>query len=94
MVIKILISGLWFWDKPITIEEKYFTGASALLETGRFKSRMEKLQKILDECLNGNLVYIVLSGARKKEGIRKIKIRPIAQKGELLFQASEQLGKQ
>lgn len=94
MVIKILISGLWFWDKPITIEEKHFTGASALLETGRFKSRMEKLQKILDECLNGNLVYIVLSGARKKEGIRKIKIRPIAQKGELLFQASEQLGKQ
>jgi SAM-dependent methyltransferase len=55
---------------------------------------MEKLQAICMECLNELLVQIVLSGARQKEGPQKIKIRPITQKGTLLFQASEQWGKQ
>ena len=48
---------------------------------------MDKLQKVLEECLNENLVQIVFSGARYKEGIQKIKIRPIEQKGRVLFQA-------
>lgn len=55
---------------------------------------MEKLKEILDSCLNETLVHIVLSGARKKEGVQKIKVRPVRQKGKLLFQASEQRGKQ
>lgn len=55
---------------------------------------MDKLQKVLEECLNENLVQIVFSGARYKEGIQKIKIRPIEQKGRVLFQASKQKGKQ
>lgn len=55
---------------------------------------MEKLQEILYSCLNESLVHIVLSGARQKEGVQKIKIRPIKQREKLLFQASEQKGKQ
>ena len=55
---------------------------------------MEKLQEILYSCLNESLVHIVISGARQKEGVQKIKIRPIKQRGKLLFQASEQRGKQ
>lgn len=55
---------------------------------------MEKLQEILKDCLNEDLVHIVLSGARKKDGIQKIKVRPVEQKGRLLFQASELRGKQ
>ena len=55
---------------------------------------MDKLQKVLEECLNENLVQIVFSGARYKEGIQKIKIRPIEQKGRVLFQASKKKGKQ
>ena len=55
---------------------------------------MEKLQKILIDCLNEQLIHIILSGARKKEGSAKIKIRPVRQKETLMFQAAEQRGQQ
>lgn len=55
---------------------------------------MEKLREILGDCLGENLVHIVLSGARGQEEVQKVKIRPVRQKGNLLFQASEQRGKQ
>lgn len=55
---------------------------------------MEKLREILGDCLGESLVHIVLSGARGQEEVQKVKIRPVRQKGNLLFQASEQRGKQ
>ena len=55
---------------------------------------MEKLREILGDCLGESLVHIVLSGARGQEEVQKVKIRPVMQKGNLLFQASEQRGKQ
>lgn len=55
---------------------------------------MEKLREILEDCLGESLVHIVLSSARGQGEIQKVKIRPVRQKGNLLFQASEQRGKQ
>lgn len=63
-------------------------------QTGENRNRMEKLREILYDCLSESLVHIVLSGARRKNDIQKIKIRPVKQRGKLLFQASEQKGKQ
>lgn len=55
---------------------------------------MEKLKEILDSCLDEKLIQLVLSGARDKKGASKVKVRPIRQRGRLIFQASEQRGKQ
>lgn len=55
---------------------------------------MEKLREILEDCLGESLVHIVLSSARGQGEVQKVKIRPVRQKGNLLFQASEQRGKQ
>ncbi len=55
---------------------------------------MEKVRDILAECASDKLVHMVLSGARKKEGPAKVRIRPIQQRGRLAFQASRQEGKQ
>lgn len=55
---------------------------------------MEKLRNILIDCLDELLTHIVVSGARRKEGISKVKIRPVKQKGNLVFQTAELQGKQ
>ncbi len=55
---------------------------------------MEKLQKVLNDCMNEKLIHMVFSDARKKDGSSKIKVRPMEQKGHLIFQASEVKGKQ
>jgi len=55
---------------------------------------MNELTRILKECINDNLIHMVLSGAREKDHISKIKIRPIRHREQLLFQTSEQRGKQ
>lgn len=55
---------------------------------------MEELKKILTDHINGTLIQLVISGAKKKDGPSKIKVRPVKQKDEILFQASEQRGKQ
>ncbi len=56
---------------------------------------MEEIRKLLEECLDGGLYRIVLSGAKKKEDAgQKKKVRPVMVKGELLFQVSSYVGKQ
>lgn len=56
---------------------------------------MEEIRKLLEECLNGSLYQIVLSGAKKKEDAgRKKKVRPVMMKGALLFQVSSYVGTQ
>ena len=55
---------------------------------------MENLYHTLEDCLCDKLLQAVISGARKKDGPSKIKIRPIMKKNELLFQSAAQVGKQ
>ena len=47
---------------------------------------MENLQEILEDSLNINFVRAVISNPRVKEGILKVKVRPIEKQGELYFQ--------
>lgn len=49
---------------------------------------MEELKQFLNENINIDLISIVISGARKKEGISKVKIRPIALKGKIVYQSA------
>jgi len=49
---------------------------------------MEQLSALLDDILTFDLVQATVSGARKKGGVLKIKIRPVVLKDELVFQAS------
>ncbi len=47
---------------------------------------MEELRKLLSECLNIDFLSATLSNPKKKDGITKIKVRPLLKRGELLFQ--------
>ena len=54
----------------------------------------EALRNALDFFLNEHLIQIILSNPCSPEGPVKSKIRPLLLKGELVFQAQEQVGKQ
>lgn len=47
---------------------------------------MDKLKSLLEETLNIDFVRAVVSNPRSKEGILKIKVRPVMLHGELYFQ--------
>ena len=51
-------------------------------------------KEILTGCMNEQLAKIIISGPRKKDGVRKIEIRPILLKEKLMFQASAYTEKQ
>lgn len=53
---------------------------------------MEQLEKILNDGINENLYQIVLSNPRAKDGVQKIKIRPVLVKGALEFQETSYVG--
>lgn len=53
---------------------------------------MTEIQQILDKYLDKNLRQIVISGARKRDGIFKIRIRPVLIKEKLMFQCTKTLG--
>lgn len=61
---------------------------------------MDKLEALLLQILNENLKQIVISGPKKNSGadqghfVRKIQIRPVLLKGQLLFQAASYTEKQ
>ena len=55
---------------------------------------MEELRNLLIECMNESLRNMVISGARTKDGISKVRIRPILQKNEVKFQSAARKGKQ
>ena len=44
---------------------------------------MKNLREYLEEQINENLIQAVLSAGRNKDGISKIKIRPIRLKGQI-----------
>ncbi|MFV0364505.1 MAG: class I SAM-dependent methyltransferase [Suipraeoptans sp.] len=47
---------------------------------------MNELNKIIRDSINDDLIYIYISGPRDKQGISKIKIRPILIKHQVKFQ--------
>ena len=49
---------------------------------------MNNLREYLEEQINENLIQAVLSASRNKNGISKVKIRPIRLKGQICYQAS------
>lgn len=49
---------------------------------------MEELRALLEECLDAELLHIVVSGQRTKEAIQKIKVRPLQGRSGLVFQAA------
>ncbi len=61
---------------------------------------MDKLEALLLQILNENLKQIIISGPKKNSGadqghfVRKIQIRPVLLKGQLLFQAASYTEKQ
>lgn len=48
---------------------------------------MEELRLLLEDITDENLLHIVLSGQKSDEAIQKIRIRPLQQRGQLIFQA-------
>ena len=54
----------------------------------------EALVGALEEFLNEGLERVILSSPADGEEIRKVRIRPILLRGELVFQAEEQRGTQ
>lgn len=55
---------------------------------------MQQVRQLLEESLNKELYQIVISNARNKEKLSKVKIRPVLVKGELLFQETTYVGTQ
>ena len=50
------------------------------------------INEILNNCVNEDLIDIIISNARTSGGVSKIKIRPIIMKDILSFQATETIG--
>lgn len=50
---------------------------------------MEQLRELLESCINEELINAVLSNPKDKEGIQKVKVRPVLMKGEMVFQCEE-----
>lgn len=50
---------------------------------------MEQLRTTIETYLDEKLVQMILSNPRNKDGAKKIQIRPMLLKGQLVFQASE-----
>ena len=53
---------------------------------------MERLREALKQCTNEGLYQIVISNPRKKDGVQKIKIRPVMIKEQLCYQESRFIG--
>ncbi len=47
---------------------------------------MDELTRLLQENLNKEFVSAVLSAPRDKNGVSKVKVRPLLKRGELIFQ--------
>lgn len=55
--------------------------------TAKGGRKMKELKDFLEQHLNENVIQMVLSNPRLKEGLLKVKIRPVLMKGNLNFQA-------
>lgn len=50
---------------------------------------MEQLRELLESCIDEEFINAVLSNPKDKEGIQKVKVRPVLMKGEMVFQCEE-----
>lgn len=50
---------------------------------------MEKIRELLEQSLNIDFIGATLSNPREKEGPKKVKVRPVLKKEQLLFQCEE-----
>lgn len=57
-------------------------------------SQWEKLREKLNQYINVDLKEIIISNARNKESVTKIKVRPVMLKNDLVYQVSSFKGKQ
>ncbi len=57
-------------------------------------TQWEKLREKLNQYINVNLKEIIISNARNKEGVTKIKVRPVLMKTDIVYQVSSFKGKQ
>lgn len=57
-------------------------------------SEQARLRQILEFCLDKDLERILLSNPADADAFSKSKLRPLLLKGEVIFQAEEQRGKQ
>ena len=57
-------------------------------------TQWEQLREKLNQYINVDLKEIIISNARNKESVTKIKVRPVMLKNELVYQASSFKGKQ
>lgn len=57
-------------------------------------TQWEKLKDKLSQYINVNLKEIIISNARNKDGITKIKVRPVLLKQDVVYQVSSFKGKQ
>ena len=53
-----------------------------------------EIEEFLDQNINEELIQIVISKSRHKDGPSKVKIRPILLRDKLTYQASETVGAQ
>ena len=51
-----------------------------------FWTEMEEMMHVLESTLNIDFIRGTISGPRKKEGIIKVRIRPLEKRGKLYFQ--------
>ncbi len=58
------------------------------------QKEQEHLIEIVREFLDENLLRIVISNPSDKQGVSKVKVRPLLLKGSLVFQAEELVGNQ
>ncbi len=57
-------------------------------------TQWEKLQEKLGQYINVHLKEVIISNARNKDGITKIKVRPVLMKTDIVYQVSSFKGKQ
>lgn len=71
-----------------------YTSIRKIFKANGLEKYMEELKTLLSECLNESMIFMVLSGARGKDGVMKVRIRPVWHRGELAFQSAARKGKQ
>ena len=47
---------------------------------------MEEIRTLFEHILNREFIRAVISGPRAKDGVIRVKVRPVEMKGKLLFQ--------
>lgn len=63
-------------------------------KSGIAPESVEKIRSLVDEFANEHLKHLIVSNPVNREGVQKVRIRPVLLKGELTMQAEEFIGTQ